>query len=133
MSSVVVWRDEASGVTASWNKDGPYTVFVPLLIDQQGICDGRTSEWPSEVAAIEESRRAAEERLEQMRVEDPSKKRFQLVGERGAAPAELHDRKSLEAVTRFGTLTLQQIDALPVSGTCRAMLDGRTVVVQRVQ
>lgn len=26
MSSVVIWRDEATGVTASWNKQGPHTV-----------------------------------------------------------------------------------------------------------
>ena len=41
MSSVVIWRDEATGVTASWNKQGRHSVFVPLRIDGHGICDGR--------------------------------------------------------------------------------------------
>ena len=36
MSSVVLWSDRETGVAVSWNKDGPYTVFVPVRIDEDG-------------------------------------------------------------------------------------------------
>jgi hypothetical protein len=67
MSSVVIWQDKATRVTVSWNKQSPHTVFVPLRIDEQGICDGRTTEWRGEKAAIRAGMQAAMERLKEMK------------------------------------------------------------------
>jgi hypothetical protein len=136
MSSVVIWRDKATGVTASWNKQAPHSVFVPVRIDQNGICDGRTTEWRGEKAAIRAAEAAARERLEEMRAEDPGEKRFRLTVD-GAkilgSEMEIHGFESLRASQRFAKSALAEIDALPVTGTFEAMFEGEAVIVLRVQ
>jgi hypothetical protein len=134
MSSVVIWRDEATGVTVSWNKQAPHTVFVPLRIDEHGICDGRTTEWRDEGAAMRAGKVAANERLQEMRSADPKDKRFRVIpDEQGiAADSEMHNGDWL----RGGGLddaALAEIDRLPVTGTYRTTLGGKVVVVQRVE
>ena len=128
MSSVVIWRDEATAVTASWNKQAPHTVFVPLRIDEHGICDGLTIECDGEQAAVQAAKEAASERLEQMRVEDPRMKRFRIV----ASAVEVRDRdwvlgRGLDAAA------LAEIDALPVSGSCQVAIGGVMATVQRIE
>jgi len=137
MSSVVIWRDNATGVTASWNKQGPHSVFVPLRIDEHGICDGRTTEWRGEKAAIRAAEAAAKERLEEMRSEDPRNKRFLItpVEQRivNSEPEVVHDRSWLRASQRFDETSFAEIDALPVAGTFRTISDGNAVIVQRLE
>lgn len=69
MSSVVLWRDETTGVTVSWNKQAQHSVFVPRSVDERGIVDGDTTEWPSEKDALRAGLRAARARLEEMKRE----------------------------------------------------------------
>ena len=134
MSSVVIWRDEATGVTVSWNKQAPHTVFVPLTIDEHGICDGRTTEWRGESAAMRAGKAAARERLEEMKSEDPRNKRFRIIPDRqsGMADTEVHDRDWF-MVDRLDDAAFTKIDALPVAGTFRTTLGGNVVIVQRVE
>lgn len=136
MSSVVIWRDEATGVTASWNKQGPYTVFVPLRIDDQGICDGRTTQWGSEKAAIRAAEIATRERLEEMSSEDPGQQRYRVYGETeilGDRMNELRDLAWFGDDLRFDAAALVKIATLPVGGTFQTTSEGRTVTVQRVR
>lgn len=134
MSSVVIWEDKATAVTVSWNKQAPHTVFVPLRIDEHGICDGRTTEWRGESAAMRAGKAAARERLEEMKSEDPKKKRFRIMpdGQSSMADAETHNRDWF-SVGRLDDAAFAEIDALPVTGTYRTTLGGKVVIVQRVE
>jgi hypothetical protein len=134
MSSVVIWEDKATGVTVSWNKQAPHTVFVPLRIDEHGICDGRTTEWRGEKAAMRAGKAAAKERLEEMKSDDPKNKRFRIMpdGQRSTADAEVHDRDWFR-VDRLDDAAFSEIDALPVTGTYRTTFGGKVVIVQRVE
>jgi hypothetical protein len=134
MSSVVIWEDKATGVTVSWNKQAPHTVFVPLRIDEHGICDGRTTEWRGENAAMRAGKAAAKERLEEMKLEDPKNKRFRIMpdGESSMADAEVHNRDWFTS-DRLDDAMFAEIDALPVTGTCRTTFGGKMVIVQRVE
>lgn len=136
MSSVVIWRDEATGVTASWNKQGPYTVFVPLRIDDQGICDGRTSEWRSEKTAIRAAEIAAKERFHEMSFEDTAQKRYRVFSDTrglGDGAAELRDLAWFGDDQHFGAAALAKVGQLPVGGTFQNMSKGGVVTVQRVR
>lgn len=134
MSSVVIWEDKATGVTVSWNKQAPHTVFVPLSIDEHGTCDGRTTEWRGERAALRAGKAAAQERLEEMKSEDPTHKRFRIMFDdgRSSADAELRDRDWFRA-GRLDDAAFAELDALPVARTFHARIGGRVVTVQRVR
>jgi hypothetical protein len=134
MSSVVIWEDKATAVTVSWNKQGPHTVFVPLRIDEHGICDGRTTEWRGESAAVRAGKAAARERLEEMKSEDPRNKRFRIIPDGGniRGDDEVHNRDWFSGGSLDGA-ALAEIDALPVTGTYRTTLGGKAVLVQRVE
>jgi hypothetical protein len=134
MSSVVIWKDDATGVTVSWNKQAPHTVFVPLRIDEHGICDGKTTEWRGESAAMRAGKVAANERLQEMRSEDPKNKHFRITPDEQniTGDSEIRNRDWL----RGGGLddeALAAIDRLPVTGIYRTTLGGKAVVVQRVE
>lgn len=58
MSSVVLWKCPRTGVSASWNKQAPYTVFVPERT-VQGVTHGITTEHRSEKAAVAAAKRKA--------------------------------------------------------------------------
>jgi hypothetical protein len=136
MSSVVIWRDKATGVTASWNKQAPHSVFVPLRIDEHGICDGRTTEWRGEKAAVRAAEAAAKARLEEMRAEDPMKKRFRVTVDGqwiGESDLSTHDRGRLWADPRFDQAAFAEIDDLPVTGTFRTTSQDEVIIVQRVE
>jgi hypothetical protein len=134
MSSVVIWEDKATRVTVSWNKQAPHSVFVPLSIDEHGICDGRTTEWHGERAALRAGKAAAQERLEEMKSEDPKHKRFRITPDeqRGSTEPELHDRDWFRA-GRLDDSAFVEVDALPVTGTFQASIGGKLVTVQRVR
>jgi hypothetical protein len=135
MSSVVIWKDEATGVTASWNKQGPHTVFVPLRIDDQGICDGITTEWRGEKAAMRAAKIAAKERLEEMSSEDPALKRFRVFAQADASGDGVYELRDLAWFgddRHFDAAALAGIGTLPVGGTFQTTSQGRTVTVQRV-
>lgn len=136
MSSVVIWRHEATGVTASWNKEGPYTVFVPVSIDDDGICDGIATEWSDQEGAIRAAEAAAQDRLEQMTSEDPSGRRFRVFRDTqgcGHGAPELCDLAWFRDDQRFGDAALATIRTLPVGGTFEGMSEGRAITVQRVR
>lgn len=59
MSSLVLWSCPRTGVTASWNKEGPYTVFVPSHTDPQGVRHGATTKHKTEKAAVAAAQRKA--------------------------------------------------------------------------
>lgn len=64
MSSVVLWSCPETGVTASWNKEGPkYTCFVPthLSAEYEGAWEGDTTAYATEELAIEAAKRKAAE------------------------------------------------------------------------
>jgi hypothetical protein len=134
MSSVVIWKDNATGVTVSWNKQAPHSVFVPLSIDEHGICDGRTTEWRGERAALQAGKAAAQGRLEEMKTEDPTQKRFRITPDerRRLADPELHDRDWFRA-GRLDDAAFAELDALPVTGTFQSSIGGKLVTVQRVR
>jgi hypothetical protein len=136
MSSVVIWRHEATGVTASWNKAAPYTVFVPVSIDDGGVCDGITTEWGDEEGAIRAAEAIARERLEQMSSEDPSGRRYRLfrgTHRRRDGTPEIRDLTWFGDDQRFGETALATIRMLPVGGTFEGTSEGRVVTVQRVR
>ncbi len=63
MSSVVLWSCPTTGVTASWNKEGPrYTCFVPthLSTEHEGAWEGVTTQYPNEELAIKAAKIKAE-------------------------------------------------------------------------
>lgn len=135
MSSVVIWEDRATAVRVSWNKEGPHTVHVPLSIDADGICDGRITEWPGEEAAIQAGKEAAKQRLEEMRKEDPSTKRFRILDDpqgTSVPPPDTHNREWF-VKQGFDQPAIDELDSMPVSGTCRATYGSLVVVVQRVE
>jgi hypothetical protein len=70
-------------------------VFVPLRIDDQGICDGITTEWRGEKAAIRAAKIAAKERLEEMSSEDLALKRFRVFDEADASTNRVHELRDL--------------------------------------
>jgi len=64
MSSVVLWSCPQTGVTASWNKEGPkYTTFVPthLSSEYEGAWEGVTTPHPTQELAIEVAKRKSAE------------------------------------------------------------------------
>lgn len=65
MSSVVLWTCPTTGVTASWNKEGPkWTCFVPTHLSTEpgfeGSWEGITTEYATQELAMAAAKRKAE-------------------------------------------------------------------------
>lgn len=60
MASVVVWQCGKTGVSVSWNKDGPYTTFNPHRVDERCVTHGSYSSHLRRDLAIRAGRRIAQ-------------------------------------------------------------------------
>jgi hypothetical protein len=77
MSSVVLWTCPTTGVTASWNKEGPkWTCFVPTHQSTEpgfeGAWEGVTTSYATQELAIEAAKRKAEALMAKADSEDRS-------------------------------------------------------------
>lgn len=59
MSSWRLWKSPCGRVSADWNKQAPYSVFVLHSVNEQGIASGETTHYKSEAGAVRAARRIA--------------------------------------------------------------------------
>jgi hypothetical protein len=133
MSSLVLWKDEATGVYVEWNKQAPHSVTVPIMLNDEGwllqVC--RRTEYHGEKAAMRAAKQIAKQRLSELLAMGPQDKRYRISWATGHSESVNRRYFDLPA-PEFTDALRAEVDKLAYPGA-QYIAPGEHIVVLRLQ